>query len=144
MADAPKPGSRKDAAEALYAPGAYIGVEGQRMLQYAEEADKLERELAETRETFDLLAEDADALNKVRRELAAIRSEQGTPPPSEPTIAMLRVIVYGSQWPEDWEIGKLAQRDGKPIPSKTEYEKAYGFYKRIIAGQLPAERPSDG
>jgi hypothetical protein len=58
--------------------------------------------------------------------------------PVEPTREMLAVIVY-DEYPEDWDAGKIAQRrlGLSVIPPKTEFEIAYGQYRRLLAAAAP-------
>ena len=51
----------------------------------------------------------------------------------EPTREQLWILIRGYKFSEDWEVGKLAQREGKDVPPKTECEWAYGWYKRLMA-----------
>lgn len=56
---------------------------------------------------------------------------------TEPTNEQLWILIRGHKFPEDWEVGKQAQREGKPISPKTEVEWAYGWFKRLMAAGAP-------
>lgn len=53
--------------------------------------------------------------------------------PKTPTKEMLEVI-YNGKWPEDWEAGKLVQREKglNVVPPVTELEIACGQYLRLL------------
>jgi hypothetical protein len=109
------------------------------------QALKLLRDAIKNVVWFDWSDNDADAVDSMDAlvdAFAATAPDQVAPAapdgwqlvPIEPTKEMLYSLVI-KEWPEDWSAGKDAQmRLGLDvIPPKTEYECAYGEYKRLLA-----------
>ena len=64
--------------------------------------------------------------------------------PLEPSIEQLWILIRGYNFSEDWEVGKLAQREGKNVPPKTECEWAYGWYKRLMLAAAAKQEADRG